>query len=70
MEISKLLGLFSNDALTCAERVAFSKWQVNGLKQFLKAVNKRRGYSIKSYWVLIISFLVTKIKRQIGCSLL
>ena len=32
MEISKLLGLFSNDGLTCAERVEFSKWKVNRLK--------------------------------------
>ena len=32
MEISKLLELFSNDGLTCAERVEFSKWKVNRLK--------------------------------------
>ena len=32
MEISKLLKLFSNDVLTRAERVAFSKWKVNRLK--------------------------------------
>ena len=32
MEISKLLELFSNDGLTCAERVEFSKWKVNKLK--------------------------------------
>ena len=32
MEISKLLDLFSNDGLTCAERVEFSKWKVNRLK--------------------------------------
>ena len=32
MEISMLLELFSNDGLTCAERVEFSKWKVNRLK--------------------------------------
>ena len=32
MEISKLLELFSNDGLTCAERVEFSKWKVSRLK--------------------------------------
>ena len=32
IEISKLLELFSNDGLTCAERVEFSKWKVNRLK--------------------------------------
>ena len=35
MEISKLLELFFNDGLTCAERVKFSKWKVNRLKEFL-----------------------------------
>ena len=45
MEISKLLELFSNDGLTCEERVEFSKWKVKKLKEFLKAVNKLCGYS-------------------------
>ena len=31
MEISKLLELFSNDGLTCAERVEFSESKVNRL---------------------------------------
>ena len=32
MEISKSLELFSNDGLTYAERVEFSKWKVNRQK--------------------------------------
>ena len=32
METRKLLQLFSNDTLTCAERNEFSKWKVNRLK--------------------------------------
>ena len=32
MAIRKLLELFSNDGLTCAERVEFSNWKVNRLK--------------------------------------
>ena len=32
MEISELPQLFSNDELTCAERVQFSKWKVIRLK--------------------------------------
>ena len=32
MKISKLPELFSNDSLTCGERVEFSKWKVNRLK--------------------------------------
>ena len=33
MEISKLLKLFSNNDLTCAERVEFSDWKVSRLKK-------------------------------------
>ena len=29
----------------CRERIEFSKWKVNRLKEFLNAVNKLRGYS-------------------------
>ena len=41
MEISKLLKLFSNNDLTCAERVEFSRWKASRLKKVERLMSRK-----------------------------